>query len=93
MPNYTLMSGETLDNDEKTVLHMLPYAVWLFRKNKSLAAAHNRAKKSKKDKDTDDVKPVYDAHLDDYPQGTFTTILLLIFHMCKTNDFISCSLQ
>ena len=86
-PNYKLMSGETLDNDEKAVLRMLPY-VWLFGENKSLTALRNRAKKSKKD-DKDDVKPLPDAHLDNYPQGAFSTTFLLTFHMFKTNDFIS----
>jgi hypothetical protein len=88
MPNYKLTSGDTVDNDEKAVLRMLPY-VWLFGKNKSLAAARNRAaRKSKKD-DTDDAKPVPDAHLDDYPQRAFFTVLLLTFQMFKSNNFIS----
>jgi hypothetical protein len=44
MPKYTLMRrGETLDNDEKAASGMLPY-IWLLGKNKSLAAARNRAK-------------------------------------------------
>jgi hypothetical protein len=65
IPNYTLMSGETLDNYEMAVSRMLPY-IWLIGKSKSLAAQRNRAKKSKKEEDTDDDKAWPDAHLNDF---------------------------
>jgi hypothetical protein len=55
MPNYIPMSGERLGNDEVVVSCMLLY-VWLIGVNKSFAAQCNRAKKSKKEDDTENIK-------------------------------------
>ncbi len=85
MPNYTLMSGETSNNDKATIGHMLPY-VWLSARNKEIAATRNCLLKKSKN---DDIKPPIDAHLKDYPTIDFDTLILLTFHSYKTNTIIS----
>jgi hypothetical protein len=67
--------------------------VGLFGKNKSLASQCNRAKKSKKDDDTDNIKAWPDAHLNDFSKVALFTILPLTFHMFKSNQFIEDQLE
>jgi hypothetical protein len=43
--NYNLMSGETSDNDQAVIAHMLPY-MWLSTRNKAITTARNQMMKN-----------------------------------------------
>jgi hypothetical protein len=86
MCNYSLVSGETVDQDGSAVERMIPH-LWVAMKNKSENSARNRIKR-KGGKD-DDLKKIQDMTLEEYKkEGDYSSSWMLTFQNFKTDHLI-----
>jgi hypothetical protein len=85
MCNYSLVSGETVDQDGSAVERMIPH-LWVAMKNKSVNSARNRIKR-KGGKD-DDLKKIQDTTLEEYKEGDYSSSWMLTFQNFKPDHLI-----